>query len=220
MRSSRSDVRYIAQTHTVMARSVGRNLHIPVMGKHLMTTTSIIILIVAVIVVAALVLYAFRERRSKKLRSHFGPEYDRALREHGSRTSAEEALLDRQRRVEKIQVRPLAPAERDQFAAQWHDTQLRFVDDPAGAIREADQLVYDVMLARGYPMTDFEHRAEDVSVDHPQVVHNYRSAHEIAMHDEKGQASTEDLRKALVYYRDLFDELIEAPALGAREGRR
>jgi hypothetical protein len=185
-----------------------------------MTTTSLLILIVAVIVAAAVTVYMLREQRSKQLRSRFGPEYDRVLHEHGTRTKAEEALAGRQRRVEKIHIRPLAPQERDRFAVQWHDTQLRFVDDPAGAIREADRLVYEVMLARGYPMSNFEHRAEDISVDHPNVVHNYRSAHEIAMHDEKGQASTEDLRKALVYYRDLFDELVEVPALGTKEARR
>ena len=185
-----------------------------------MTTTSIVVLIIAVIVVAAVVWYLLREQRSKKLRSRFGPEYDRVLREQGSRTKAEQALAARQRRVEKIDIHPLSLQDRDRFAAQWHETQARFVDDPAGSIREADRLVYEVMLARGYPMSDFEHRAEDISVDHPHVVTNYRSAHEIAMHDEKGQASTEDLRKAMVYYRDLFDDLVEAPAVGAREVKR
>jgi hypothetical protein len=185
-----------------------------------MTTTSIVVLIIAAIVVAAVAWYLLREQRSKKLRARFGPEYDHVIREHGSRTKAEEALIARQRRVEKIDVHPLSAQDRDRFAAQWRETQARFVDDPPGAIREADRLVYEVMLARGYPMSDFEHRAEDISVDHPHVVTNYRSAHEIAMHDEKGQASTEDLRKAMVYYRDLFDDLVDAPAVGAREVRR
>ncbi|HEY1242391.1 MAG TPA: hypothetical protein VGF16_17630 [Bryobacteraceae bacterium] len=185
-----------------------------------MTTTSIVVLIIAAIVVAAVAWYLLREQRSKKLRARFGPEYDHVIREHGSRTKAEEALIARQRRVEKIDVHPLSAQDRDRFAAQWRETQARFVDDPPGSIREADRLVYEVMLARGYPMSDFEHRAEDISVDHPHVVTNYRSAHEIAMHDEKGQASTEDLRKAMVYYRDLFDDLVDAPAVGAREVRR
>lgn len=185
-----------------------------------MTTTSIVVLIIVVIVVAAVVWYVLREQRSKKLRARFGPEYDRVLREQGSRTKTEQALVARQRRVEKIDIHPLSPQDRDRFAAQWHETQARFVDDPAGSIREADRLVYEVMIARGYPMSDFEHRAEDISVDHPHVVTNYRAAHEIAMHDEKGQASTEDLRKAMVYYRDLFDDLVEAPAVGAREVKR
>jgi hypothetical protein len=185
-----------------------------------MTTSSIIILILVVVVVAAFALAMLRERRSRRLRSHFGPEYDRAVRESGSRSKAEEVLVERQRRLEKLNIRPLSPEERDRFASQWHDTQARFVDDPAGSIRQADRLVFDAMLARGYPMADFEHRAEDISVNHPHVVHNYRSAHEIAMRHEKGQASTEDLRQAMVYYRDLFDDLIEAPAVGAREVRR
>ncbi len=180
-----------------------------------MTATSIIIVILAVIVVA-LVVYAIEQRRSARLRSRFGPEYDRALREHGSRTKAERALLARQRRMERIHVHPLPEPERDRFAERWRQTQARFVDDPAASIRDADRLVFEVMRARGYPMGDFEHRAEDISVDHPHVVHNYRSAHEIALREERGQASTEDLRQALVYYRDLFDELIETP-VGSRE---
>lgn len=185
-----------------------------------MTTTSIVIIVIAVIIVVAAALYLLRERRSRKLRSQYGSEYERALHDYGSRVKAERALLERQRRVERIRIHRLAAEERDRFAGQWHQTQARFVDDPAGSIREADRLVYEVMLARGYPMADFERRAEDISVDHADVVSNYRAAHEIAVHDERGQASTEDLRKALVYYRDLFDELVETPTAGAREGRR
>lgn len=185
-----------------------------------MTTTSIIILILVVIVVAAVALSVLRDRRSRRLRSQFGPEYDRALQESGSRSKAEESLVQRQRRLEKLHIHPLSPEERDRFAAQWHETQSRFVDDPDGSIHGADRLVFEVMRARGYPMADFEHRAEDISVNHPHVVRNYRSAHDIAIRQEKGQASTEDLRQAMVYYRDLFDELIETPTVGAQEVRR
>ncbi|PWU10105.1 MAG: hypothetical protein C5B51_05105 [Terriglobia bacterium] len=185
-----------------------------------MTTTSLIILIVAVVVVAGVVWYLLRQQRSKKLRSHFGPEYDHALRQYGDRQKAEDALLARQNRIEKIHVHPLSAHERERFGEQWHLVQSRFVDDPAGSIREADRLVCDVMIARGYPMVEFERRAEDLSVDHPQVVRNFRSAHAIAQRHEKGEASTEDLRQALVYYRDLFDELLEAHTMGAREIRR
>ena len=185
-----------------------------------MTTTSIIVVILVAIVVAAVVLSMLRERRSRRLRAHFGPEYERALRESGSRSKAEEVLLQRQRRLEKLNIHPLSPEERDRFATQWHETQARFVDDPAAAICQADRLVFDAMQARGYPMGDFEHRAEDISVNHPSVVHNYRSAHEIALRQERGQANTEDLRQALIYYRELFDDLIEAPAVGAPEVRR
>jgi hypothetical protein len=185
-----------------------------------MTVTSIVILIGVLIIVAAVGLYLLQQRRSRRLRSHFGPEYDRAVREHGSPSKAEQALRAREKRMEKVHVHPLSAPERDRFADQWHEIQARFVDDPAGSIREADRLVYDVMLARGYPMSDFERRAEDISVDHPHVVKNYRSAHEIAMSEQEGKASTEDLRQGLVYYRDLFDDLIEAPAVGGREVRR
>ena len=133
------------------------------------------------------------------------------MREFGNRPKAEDALAARQKRMEKIQVHPLSHEERDRFADQWHDIQARFVDDPPGSIEQADRLVCDVMKARGYPMSEFEHRAEDLSVDHPHVVRNYRAAHQIAMRHEQGQASTEDLRQGLVYYRDLFDELVGGP---------
>ena len=122
--------------------------------------------------------------------------------------------------MEKFHIHPLSAHERERFGDQWHDVQSQFVDNPAGSIQNADHLVCDVMIARGYPMSDFDHRADDLSVDHPQVVQNFRAAHAIAMRHETGQASTEDLRKALVYYRDLFDELLEAHATGAREVRR
>lgn len=181
-----------------------------------MTTTTAVIVIAAVIAVAVLAWYFLRERRSKTLRSHFGPEYEHAVHEFGTKDKAEEALAARQKRMERFHVHPLSAHERDRFAGMWHDVQGRFVDDPPGAIREADQLVCDVMQARGYPMTEFERRAEDISVDHPQVVRNYRAAHQIAIRQDKGQASTEDMRHALVYYRDLFDELLEAHATGTR----
>jgi hypothetical protein len=188
-----------------------------------MTTTEITLLIVTVVVLAiAAVLgwYLVRQRRSRRLRSRFGPEYDDTLREIGSRPKTEEELARREHRVENIHVRSLSREDRDHFGHDWHDVQARFVDDPPGSIADADRLVCDVMRARGYPMLDFDRRAEDLSVDHPYVVRNYRAAHEIAMRHEKGQASTEDLRKALVYFRDLFDDLLEAHATGPRGTRR
>lgn len=185
-----------------------------------MTATGIVLIIIAVAVIAVLGWFLARERRSKLLRSRFGPEYEYALREHGDRHKAEDALAARQRRMEKIHVRPLSHEEHDRFASEWHDVQARFVDDPPGSIQEADRLVCDVMRARGYPMSEFDHRAEDLSVDHPHVVRNYRAAHEIALRQDRGDASTEDLRQALVYYRDLFDELLEAGVAGHREYRR
>ena len=173
------------------------------------TTVLIVVLIVAVVVIAALAWILFRKQRTRKLRSHFGPEYDRAFRQYGESAKAEEALTARQKRMEKVNIHPLTDNERDRFAELWHSAQSRFVDDPAGSIREADRLVADVMTARGYPMAEFERRADDISVDYPYVVSNYRMAHDIALSDQNGKASTEDLRKAMVCYRKLFEELLE-----------
>ncbi|MBZ5584813.1 MAG: hypothetical protein LAQ30_21910 [Acidobacteriia bacterium] len=176
-----------------------------------MTTTAIVIIIIAAIIVAAaLTWYFLRQRRSRTLQSQFGPEYEHAIRQYGDAPKAEAALRARQRRMEKLHIRPLLPEERERFGQLWHDVQARFVDNPESSIHDADNLVSEAMRARGYPMADFERRAEDISVDHPQVVRNYRAAHAIAVRREKGEASTEDLRQALVYYRDLFDELLEA----------
>lgn len=188
-----------------------------------MTSAGIIAIAVAVIIIvvlAVLTWYLARERRSRRLRSRFGPEYDYTLREYGSRPRAEDALARREKRVERIQVHPLSQPQRERFGQEWHDVQSRFVDDPPGSIEEADRLVTEVMLARGYPMSEFEGRTQDLSVDHPYVVSNYRAAHGIALRHEKGQASTEDLRQALVHYRDLFDELLEAHVAGPRGTQR
>ena len=184
------------------------------------TPIEIVIIVIAIVIVAAVGLYLLQQQRSKRLRTRFGPEYERALHEYGSAPKAEQALRSREKRMQKINIRPLSSTERDRFAHQWHDTQARFVDDPGGSIRDADHLVYEVMMVRGYPMADFEHRAEDISVDHPSVVQHYRAAHEIALNEKEGTARTEDLRRALVYYRDLFENLIEAPVAGSSEVRR
>jgi hypothetical protein len=174
-----------------------------------MNITVAIIIVAALIVIAALAWFFAHERRSRRLRSHFGPEYEHAVHELGSQTRAEDALAARQKRMEKVPIHSLSPEERDRFVNRWHDVQARFVDDPAGAIRDADALVNQAMQARGYPMGEFELRAENISVDHPQVVRNYRAAHTIAVRRERGEATTEDLRHALVYYRALFEELLE-----------
>jgi hypothetical protein len=167
-------------------------------------------LIIAVIVLAGIVAWLFLDRRkSARLQSRFGPEYDRTLHEHGSRRLAERELERREHRVEKLHVHPLSMAERDRYVAAWRIDQARFVDDPAGAVTEADRLVQEVMKARGYPVADFDQRVEDISVDHPHLVQNYRAARDIAARHNRGEASTEDLRRALVFYRGLFDELLE-----------
>ncbi|HXS94091.1 MAG TPA: hypothetical protein VN736_05755 [Candidatus Limnocylindrales bacterium] len=186
-----------------------------------MTTTGIVILICVVVAIAVVAMVFLRKRRTQALRSHFGPEYQHAVREYGGQSKAEEALLARQKRREKLHIHPLSDVEKEHFSAKWHEVQARFVDDPPASIREADTLVTEAMLARGYPMTEFDHRAEDLSVDHPQEVKNYRAAHEIAQRQNKGEANTEDLRRALVYYRELFDDLLDVHhPVGSQGGRR
>jgi hypothetical protein len=184
-----------------------------------MSTTAIILVILALAVVAAAAWYYMSRRRSHELQSRFGPEYERATREYGSQRRAEEALRKREKLMEQIRIKPLSGEERERFSARWHEVQTRFVDDPSGSIHEADGLVTDVMRARGYPMGEFERRAEHLSVDHPHVVQNYRAAHAVAVRHERGEATTEDLRRGLVHYRDLFDELLETHPVGS-EGRR
>ena len=167
-------------------------------------------LIVAVIILVAAVAWLLLDRRrSLRLRSRFGPEYERTVRESGDRRRAENELERREKRVERLHVHPLSMRDRDRFVAELRADQARFVDDPAGAVTEADRLVQEVMRVRGYPVADFDQRVEDISVDHPHLVQNYRAARELAERHRRGQASTEDLRKALVYYRGLFDELLE-----------
>jgi hypothetical protein len=174
-----------------------------------MSNGSLAILIVVIVVVAAVVIWALLQRRRATLRGRFGPEYERAVNDYGSRFRAEKALEDRARRIEKYHIRSLNAQEQEHFSSEWRQTQARFVDDPALAIRGADLLVNEVMRVRGYPMSDFEHRAEDLSVDYPHVVRNYRKAHAIAIAERDRRATTEDLRQGMVSYRELFDELLE-----------
>lgn len=171
----------------------------------------ILVIIVVIVVVVALALMAFgfyRSRRSSQLKERFGPEYDRAVGEFGDRRAAEPVLLDRQKRVEGLNIVPLSQSDRDRYAQEWRSVQAKFVDDPAGATSDADRLVHQVMEARGYPMGDFEQRVADISVEHANVVDNYRRAHDIALRQQRGEADTEDLRKGIVYYRSLFEDLL------------
>jgi hypothetical protein len=170
------------------------------------------VLVIAIVAITALIFG--RKRRSAKLRTQFGgAEYDRALQEGGSRRHAEAGLDKRADRVESLHIRPLGPNDRARFMESWTKVQARFVDGPGGAVTEADQLLGDVMSTRGYPVSNFEQRAADISVDYPLVLENYRSAHEIALRQTRGQASTEELRQAMIHYRTLFDELVSEPEL-------
>lgn len=165
------------------------------------------ILILAVIAVAAWML--MRRRQSEHLQKSFGPEYERAVDEHGDRAKAEAELLARKKRVQKMHLVPLAPAQAARFSDEWRTLQSRFIDNPKGVLSQADQLVSELMRQRGYPMGDFDSQAADISVDHPAVVHHYRAARDIAIADKRGEADTEALRQAVVHYRALFSELLE-----------
>jgi hypothetical protein len=176
------------------------------------TTIAAIIAFVVIVVAGIATLLSLRKRRTERLRSKFGgAEYARAVKKGGNRRHAEAGLEKRTERVESFHVRPLAPGDRARFEDSWRRIQARFVDGPAVAIAEADQLLGDVMSTRGYPVSDFEQRAADISVDHPLVLENYRTAHEIALRQMKGQASTEELRQAMIHYRTLFEELVSEP---------
>jgi FtsZ-interacting cell division protein ZipA len=176
------------------------------------TVVAIVIAVVVVLAVLALAIWLTeRKRTSQRLKRQFGPEYERVLQQHGDSRRAEEILAEREKRVEKFTIRHLPTADRDRYAQEWAAVQRRFVDDPAMAVMEADSLVTALMSAREYPMADFEQRTADISVNYPRVVQNYRAARLIVVRHGKGQATTEELRQAMVYYRSLFEELLEAP---------
>jgi len=161
--------------------------------------------IVAVVVVALVVA---RNRRSAQLRQRFGPEYERTLRETGDVRRTDAALQARAARVERLHIRPLSPEDTQRFTDRWRVVQAQFVDDPKAAVTEADRLIGEVMHTRGYPVGEFEQRVEDISVDHPDVVMNYRAARAIAEAHARGQTTTEDLRQAMVHYRALYADLL------------
>jgi uncharacterized membrane protein len=173
-----------------------------------------LVAIVAAVIVIALVAYAIhRSKQSQGLRTRFGPEYDRAVEAHGGRAQAEAELRRREERVGHLTIVPLAAADAARFSAAWTSLQADFVDNPRGVVDQADALVRELLVKRGYPMSDFEHRAADISVDHPTVVSNYRAAQEIRGRTLRGEVETEELRKAVVHYRALFDELLEVRGL-------
>ena len=174
----------------------------------------IVIAVIAVIVVFALVWTATRAKRTRTLQGTFGQEYDRTVERAGDRGTAERELRERQKRHDELDIRPLSPESRDRYVRQWQSTQTRFVDDPKGAVAEADALVQQVMQERGYPTKDFDRRVADISVDHPDLAEKYRTADGIARASERNEASTEDLRHSVRHYRALFAELLEVDGNG------
>ena len=179
------------------------------------------ILIPVLVVVAALIVIAAvlitRQRKSKHLKQQFGPEYDRAVDQQGNARHAEVILLEREKRVEKFSLRPLTSSDRQRYAEDWAAVQRRFVDDPSNAVNQADALVNTVLAARGYPVGEVEQQAADISVNYPSLVQNYRAARVVMLRHSQSQASTEDLRLAMVNFRSLFDELLETPKGASHE---
>ena len=172
------------------------------------STALVVTIVILIVVVAAIVLFAMQAQRRRQLQDRFGPEYQRTVAERGDTHKAERVLDDRVKRRRELDIRDLGPDARARYAESWRVIQTRFVDDPRGAVREADVLVTSVMRDRGYPTEGFEQQAEVVSVDHAPVVDNYRNAHRISTADTAGNASTDDLRQAMVHYRALFNELL------------
>jgi hypothetical protein len=176
------------------------------------TNTQIALAVAALVLILAIVLAAYlqhRKTRTLALKNRFGSEYDRAVVTHGSAQKAEAKLADRETRVEALKIRDLAPAERERFITQWEGVQARFIDHPKAAVTEADDLVNALLLARGYPQTTFEQRAADVSVTYPRVMENYRLANDVAARHGRLDATTEELRTAMIQYRAIFDELLQ-----------
>jgi hypothetical protein len=175
-----------------------------------MSIAAIVIIVAAVAVVGAAAWYvALQRRHTDDLRTRYGSEYSRTVSELGSQRRAEHELERRQERVAALDIHPLAVEQRTRFAQEWRNVQSLFVDDPGGAITRADGLVEEVMKVRGYPVSDFDQRAADLSVHHAHVIENYRAAREIAMRHRRGAASTEELRRAMMHYRELFEDLLE-----------
>jgi hypothetical protein len=181
------------------------------MNLNLTDPKVIVIAAVAILIITTLAFLYMRKRKSTtaELRKKFGSEYERAVLAHGSERNADVKLAEREKRVEMLNIRDLDAREHESFSKRWVSVQSRFVDSPKGAVTEADDLVSSLMNTRGYPVAAFDQRAADISVDYPRVVENYRSAHEVALRAGKDDASTEELRTAMIHYRSLFEELVE-----------
>lgn len=174
-----------------------------------MTETMTLLIIVAAIVMGGALAWYLQQQRSRRLRDRFGPEYEKVRQDIGDVKRAEANLAAREQRVRKLDIRALTADEAARFGEVWRHIQTLFVDNPRGAITEADHLVNDVMTAKGFPVADFEQRAADISVDHAGVVEHYRAARAIAQRNDANTATTEDLRQAIIHYRNLFDDLLE-----------
>jgi hypothetical protein len=187
----------------------------------MLTETQTIMLVVALAVVAVALIALFSARSSKRrhadLKQRFGPEYDRAVEEYGSPARAERELAAREKRVHRQKLHPLSDPDRAQFSSEWRNVQARFVDDPSGAVSAANDLIKQVMLARGYEVEHFDQRVADLSVEHANVVEHYRAARELAIANREGRANTEELRQAFVHYRALFSDLLEQPQPNERQ---
>jgi hypothetical protein len=173
-------------------------------------TTTLILVAIAFLVIGGLIaMAAMRFQRSKRLRERFGPEYERIVHEAGDKRQAESELEARLAHVESLKIRPLTAEEVNRFTLDWQTTQSEFVDEPLASLQKADQLIRDVMKARGYPVEDFEQRAADISVDYPELVSDYRGLHMIAVKEDDDKVSTEEMRQAMVHGRALFENLVQ-----------
>jgi hypothetical protein len=177
-------------------------------------TTTIVIVVVVLVIVGALLGVVFaRRRRSARLHDQFGSEYDHTVQAMGNEKKAQTELGERQKHVEALNIRPLSASERERYLADWTAVQSKFVDEPGQAVIDADRLIMEVMQLRNYPVSDFDQRAADISVNYPALVTNYRAAREIALKNKQQQANTEELRQAMIYYRPLFEELLGTEAV-------
>jgi type II secretory pathway pseudopilin PulG len=169
----------------------------------------LVLVVVAIFLAAALgIVFANRNKRSQKLRDKFGPEYDLTMKNVGDQRKAEETLAEREQRVTKLNIRDLKVSERDTYREEWQKIQADFVDNPSASVDEASRLITEVMIARGFPVSDFEQRAADLSVMYPNFVPNYRNAYDIALKNQRKETSTEELRQAMVNYHSMFEELL------------
>ena len=184
------------------------------MDQHL----GIVFVAIAIALVAGLAIWLYvRQHRSKLLRERFGPEYDRVVSQEGNKRRAEGVLEFREKKRDSLKISPLSEASRQDYSNRWNRVQSQFVDDPEGAVAQADQLINEIMHACGYPVGNFEELADVISVDHPVVVNNYRGAHAIAVGRPGRQNTTEGLRKAMVHYRSLFEELVQDPRIERKD---